>query len=181
MVLEKRIINFGIDKVFIAKITADDELAATYGGLVRLEGVQDLKITETSEEFELSGDNGTVDIISRNSGYEVEVSHGVLTLEELQLLQNGELIEDVDGNRKYVTKASDSGEYFGLIGVVENSNTKVILAKVKAISIEIPYSNLTHSVVNIKAKALKRNFDGVMRVLTQDTISKVAAITDFDV
>lgn len=184
--MEKKLINFGIDKLYIAKLTQDDELSYAYDSLLRLEGVQDLKVTEIAEEYTLQGDNGTVDVVTKTTGFEVEIAHGVLTYDELKILKAGEVVETTDATsgdvtgRKYITKSSDKGDFFGLIGVVESSNSKIVLAKVKAISVEIPYSNLTHSVVNIKAKALKRENDNVMRIMEQEGTLTAADITDFD-
>jgi hypothetical protein len=183
-----KLIQFGIDKVYIAVLTKDDATGATYDstiGLVRLEGVTDLKIKSQSKAYNLDGDNGTVDVRSITSGFDVECDYGILTLDQLHMLKAGTIVEKTDGtgnviSRKYVTKGSDQAQYFGLIGVVESSNTKIILTKVKATDVEIPNSNLSYAIVKLTASAVKRDFDGVMHMIQEDATLTPASLADFD-
>lgn len=185
--LKKTITSFGIDKVYIAKLIKDDETGFTYdSNLLRLEGVSELNATEQASEYQLEGDNGIVEVLSIVTGLDLSVNYGVFSFEQLAIMKGGELVEteDVGGEvtaRKYITRNSDQGDYFGVIGVIENSNTKIIIPKVKAVTVEIPHSNLTHAVVAMAAKAIKRNSDGVISIRKQDASATAAAISDFDI
>lgn len=189
--LQKKLINFGIDEAHVASQTQDDATGRAYDevlGLIRLEGMQDLKITEVSSDYTLQGDNGTVDVRSITEGYEVELTYGAPTLEQAKIFKGAELVETKDvGNvnvikRELKFKGSDSAGYLGLIGVVNSSGMKIVLPKLKVISIEIPYSNLTHSVFTVKAKALKSDFDKVVQKLIQEDPADMTApsLADFE-
>lgn len=189
--LQKKLINFGIDEVHVGALVEDSATARTYDnilGLLRLEGAQDLKITEVSSDYTLQGDNGTVDVRSITEGYEIELTYGAPTLEQAKLFKGATLVEQMDPvettkviKRTLTFKSTDQAGYLGLIGVVASSGIKVVLPKLKVISVEVPYSNLTHSVFTVKAKALKSDFDKVMqKMIQEDPAARTApALTDF--
>lgn len=185
--MNKKIIFFGVEDLKVAELVQDDSTGASYGSeLLHLEGCQNLKISEITTEQELRGDNGIVDTRSKREGYEIEIAHGVMTLDQLKLMFGGEIVETFDAvdttkiiKRRYIQRDSDKGKPFGLIGVAEEQ--KVILPKVVALNVDIPFQTSTHAVVNIKAKAFKRVFDGVMRIMDQNETTTAPALTDFDV
>lgn len=183
--LPKKILHFGMDEGYIAKLTEANDGTFTYDELVRVEGIQSLKATEVSNEYTLPGDNGTIDVRSQLEALEIEMTNGALTLENLKIMRNGTIVEEKTGedvtSRTYVTTVDDKPSYFGFIGVVKSSNSFIIIPKVKAINVDIPFANLSYAICTMKGKAIKRDKDGVMRLDKQLKEYRKPTIEDFKV
>ena len=177
--------QFGIDELYLARIMDNDEgdetTPPTYDavtGLIRLRGTSSFEAPFTMDSYDLEGDNGIVDTLSKASGSEIKVEFGVLRLEHFTHLFGNEVMT-AGGDQVLIRRTTDSPNFLGIIGVIHSSQTKIILPVCKAINIEMSYSNLEHVVCSLTLKGIRRRSDNALQIIRQTPDLPVAAITDF--
>jgi hypothetical protein len=174
---------FGIDELWIAPLVDNspgtDTEPPAYGELVRLRGVSSFSPVVTAESYDLEGDNGIVTTLSRASGMEIEVEHGVARLDTLETLMGAELITSADGEQVLVRRSTDNSNHVGVIGIIYSSQTAVVIPVAKAINFEMEYSNLEFGVVSLTLKGLRRPLDNALQIIRQTPDIPVADVGMF--
>lgn len=183
--LEKDFTVFSLESLHIVPIVKDDESGTVYGEtLIKCGGVQNVSFEPISSEYTLEGDGGTVEVKSVLEGYTFSFENGVMTFEEMQVLEGAKIAEIKDElgtttiGYEYINSSTDNPEYFGMIGYVASSGFKVVLGKCKASNVSISLSNKEFARLSVSGTAIKRTSDGVMRRLILD--NKPPALTDFN-
>lgn len=183
----KDLIPFSLDSAWLAKLLQDNSTAVEYDevlGLIQAKGISEIKCTPIQSEYSLEGDNGIVDVQTVLEGYDLEWTNGIMTFDEMKLLENGtvESILDTDGSTiigyRYVNKSSDKPNFFGVVGAVDSQNMKVAFPKCKVTSVEISFANKEYAVLSVKAKAIRRDNDKAMRFLSYTDTLKAPSIDD---
>ena len=179
------LLSFGIDELYLAAVTdeGDETTPPTYDaelGLIRLRGTSSFEANPVSESYELEGDNGIVDSISKTSGLEISVEYGVLELEHYSRLMGSEIVTATDGSVNLIHRTSDRPGLVGLIGYISSSQSFVICPIARASEISIPHSNLEHAVVSLTLTGIRRRSDNAIKIIKQIDAPRTPTIADFD-
>lgn len=170
---------FGIRELHIAPIVSDDATGTTYGELIRCQGIQDFSVSPQSSEYTLEGDDTLQAVETLLEGFQFSFSNGVVSLEQRQALEGGTITQTLAGDNVYVNNTSDAPQYFGVIGrVAGDANTKVILPKCKATSVEQSFAQKSFALLTVSGTAIKRESDGHLKLQYENT--DPISVTDFN-
>lgn len=89
MALTHQVKQMELVDVQIASMTSDTGTTPVYGALVDIPGAIKVTATPKVESKRLEGDSKLLDVFTRITEYELEVEHGILSLDALAILQGG--------------------------------------------------------------------------------------------
>ena len=160
------VITLGVSDLKISKLLKDDETGVEYSAPMDIPGVQEITLTLTVDEKELTGDATTLAYYSKKKGYDVSFNNAQLSLEVMSLISGSVLTTNEEASVVKSVTVEDGGEdtpsYFALEFKPEDidgvADYHRQLYKVRG-SYDITFRESDYAICNFNGKGIARTFD----------------------
>jgi hypothetical protein len=181
MPLTKITKSLGIDDCKIAPLTADTAEALTYGSLVDVPGIQNLKYSANVDEKELEGDEVILDYYSKLKSFDFSVEHALISLDALAALFDTAAVATGETPNQVQTLdilGSDVPGYVKIEGQVKYGDTgdhHVVFWKAKLSKFEVENKGKDYATVSFSGKAIPTvNNSKLFSIVLNETAAAIA-------